>query len=112
MFSVWEAIHEKGPIHLRAALNYDYIVSLNSQGQVMVTCRGHDNEKSHLCHEVVVETTTRELIDAFDRIGIVMSLRQDEGTELELQKVVLPTEEELREMQERGCVTSPHCTLY
>lgn len=106
MFSIWEAVHEKGSIRIRAALNYDYIVSLNSQGQVVVTGRGHDDGKSHLFHEVIVETTTRELIDAFDRIGIVVSLRRGDGTELELERVVLPTEEEFREMQEK-----PHRTL-
>lgn len=88
-----------------------YAVSLNFEGQVVVTSYGEYRHEPWPFQTQTVETTVRELIDAFEHIGIFVSFSKGQDTYLDLYDVVLPTEEETREMQEKERVTSPHRSI-
>lgn len=111
MTSIWEAVHQKGPIHVMPQAFRSYAVSLNFEGRVLVTSYGEYRHEPWPFQTRTVETTVRELIDAFERIGISVSFSKGQGTHLDLYDVILPTEEETREMQEKGRVTSPHRSI-
>lgn len=102
MGAIWEALHLEDTIRIGKGMG-NYKISLGSQGQVKVARCSTTEFPTR-----VVVTSTQELLTAFEREGAVLLCK--DTVKLLLRGVALPTEAEVKEMEEQLRVESLHTT--